>query len=160
MTGTTMDEENVQLTDDCPMKIVGVKADGDQVVLKAAMTVGLRARLYRFLEMNGCTYYGRDKATIALLLDYGLSEVTTEELQDNVERMNDQFSAYAAMRFQAYEYYVGNNSITQGLRYFLAKNESLKRRLREKGSGSLVPEDEWDTWDDAAIDAFYHRYIK
>jgi hypothetical protein len=155
-----MKVEAEDIAEQVDARILGAVEDGDAVRLKVAMKNEFYGKVYRFLEAAGCTYYGRERATIAMLLDYGLSEVPVEELTKNVAEMNDQMSSYAAMRFQAYEYYAQNNSITQGLRYFLHKNESLKRKLREKGLGDRVPADEWDTWDEATVDGFYRRYIK
>jgi hypothetical protein len=96
---------------------------------------------------------------MSLLLELGLSGESREELERNKNEMWKESSRYAAMSFQTSEYYAKNSAITMGLRLHLQENRALKKKLKEKGLGEYIREDDWDNWDDNIINELYRRYV-
>jgi len=103
------------------------------------------------------------KEGIVLLLIYGLSDETQEELKQlRQERESKLFKisqAYSVMRFRLYEYSQENKALTMKLRLMLNENRSLKKTLEKEGVGCEIPKDDWDNWDVAKIDNYYRRYV-
>ena len=142
-----------------PVKILEARESEDKACLRVAMEYEFYNDLLEFLKPKRDVSFGHEKEAISLLLEYGLSEESREELErikNEIERVG---SHYAAMCFQTYEYYAKNNAITMGLRLHLQENKSLKRELKERGLGGYASADEWDKWDDNFIDGLYRRYV-
>jgi hypothetical protein len=142
-----------------PVRILEAKESEGSVYLRLAMSREFYNELYEFLEHKGYVCFGREKAGISLLLEFGLSEESHETLERNKDEMSEMSSSYATMNFQTSEYYARNSAITRGLRIHLQENKSLKRKLKEQDAGSRLPEDEWDKWDDDFINELYRRYV-
>jgi hypothetical protein len=142
-----------------PVRILEAKESEGSVYLRLAMSREFYNELYEFLERKGYMCFGREKAGISLLLEFGLSEESHETLERNKDEMWEASSSYAAINFQTSEYYARNSTITRGLRIHLQENKSLKRKLREQGFGSYLSEDAWDKWDDNFVNELYRRYV-
>lgn len=127
--------------------------------MKVALPYGFHEELYKFLNEKGFLCYGHEKPGIALTISFGLSENNREEMIKDMSEMENAMSEYAATRFRVHECYEENSKIASGLRIMLAQNKSLKRKLKEKGLGHLVQEDEWDNWDEDTIRRFYQEYV-
>jgi hypothetical protein len=101
---------------------------------------------------------------IPLLIQYGLSSESEEELEGLKREMNSKaahnlWGEYAVMKFKAYEYLMENKVMVMRLSNMLYENRLLKRRLQLKGLQKLIPKDEWDGWDESVIDSYYHKYV-
>jgi len=100
---------------------------------------------------------------ISILIQYGLSDENEEELEklrlekeSQMARLN---RVYCTMKFKAYLYFMENKAMTMRLRSLLSENRSLKTRLKNEGLQNLIPEDEWDHWDEAVITGYYRKYV-
>ena len=142
-----------------PVRILEAKENGDKVSLRVAMSREFYNELYEFLKQKGYVSLGREREGMSLLLEFGLSEENRSGLERNQKEMWKESSCYAAMTFQTAEFYARNTAITLGLNLHLQENRALKKRLKEKGLGEFVLEDEWDKWDENFIDALYRRYV-
>jgi hypothetical protein len=127
-----------------PMRILEARESDDKVCLRVVISCEFYNELYEFLGQIGLTCWGNDKKVIPLFLEFGLSEESREELERNKNEMWKVSSRYAAMSFQSSEYYAKNSTITMGLRLHLLENKALKKKLKEKGLGEYIREDEWD----------------
>jgi hypothetical protein len=63
------------------------------------------------------------------------------------------------MKFKAYEYLMENKAMVMRFSNMLYDNRLLKRRFQTKGLQKLIPQDEWDSWDESVIDSYYHIYV-
>jgi hypothetical protein len=142
-----------------PVRILEAKENGDKVSLRVAMSREFYDDLYEFLKQKGYVSYKREKDGMSILLEFGLSEESREELERNRDEMWKVSSRYAAISFKTSEYYERNFEITKGLTYHIRLNKELKRELKEKGLGDYVSKDEWDNWDDNFVDRLYNRYV-
>lgn len=152
-------KETGEMAVPCPVAILEARQNDRKVHLKLAMSDDFHARFYGFLEERGFLCYGHEKPGIALLIDYGLSEESRDELARNVSDMEAVMSRYAATRYRVHDCYEENSAIASGLRIMLAVNKSLKRRLKEAGLGNLVDEDDWDSWGEETVSSFYRKYV-
>jgi len=127
--------------------------------LKIAIPYEAAEKLDRFLKEKGLPY----REGIPLLITYGLSDETAEELEklksEKESQMGRLWGTYAIMKFRAYEYFVENNAITMRLSFLLSENRSLKRMLEKEGLQDRIPKDEWDNWDKATIEDYYRKYV-
>lgn len=142
-----------------PLWVLEVKESSGRVYLRIALSPDFYRELYQFLEQKGFVSYGHEADGIALLLEFGCSTESHEELQQDTEAMRRDGAHYAAMSFQTAEYYAKNSAIAMGLRFHLQENRLLKKRLKEQGLGGLVTEDEWDRWDEDTIVELCRRYV-
>lgn len=142
-----------------PLRILEIRETNDRVYLRIALSPGLYRELYQFLEQKGFVSYGREADGTALLLEFGCSTESREEMQRDMEAMRRDGTHYAALSFQTAEYYAKNSAIAMGLRFHLQENRALKKRLREEGLGGLIAEDEWDRWDEGTVAELYRRYV-
>jgi hypothetical protein len=143
-----------------PVKILEITHSQGNVCLRVAMSFEFYNELHTFLEHQGWMSWGHnEKEGIALLLEFGLSEESREELERNKEELLKVSSRYAALNFQTSEYYANNSAIAMGLRLHLQENKSLKKKLEKRGLGGYVSEDEWDKWDDNYINELYRIYV-
>jgi hypothetical protein len=141
------------------VRILKAKESGDKICLRVAMSREFYNELYEFLKQKGYVSLGREREGMSLLLEFGLSEESREELERNKNEMWKESSHYAAISFQTSEYYAKNSAITMGLRLHLQENKLLKQKLKEKGLGDYASEDEWDKWNDSFISELYRRYV-
>ena len=115
--------------------------------------------LERFLEEKGLP----EREGIVLLISYGLSDESEEELEklrlEKETQVNHLFGTYCIMKFHAYEYFKENNAMTMGLSSVLSRNRLLKKRMTEEGLQSCISQDEWDNWDEAKVNEFFRKYV-
>jgi hypothetical protein len=143
-----------------PVRILEVKEGEDKVCLRLAMSRVFYNELHTFLEHQGWMSWGHnEKEGMALLLEVGLSGDSREKLERDRDEIRKAGSRYAALNFQTSEYYAKNSAITMGLRFHLLENKSLKKKLKKRGLGGYVFEDEWDKWDDNYINELYRIYV-
>jgi len=140
-----------------PIKILGVRQENGKIFVKISITRKYYEYLYHFLKEKGLIGLTGGKDGISLLLEYGLTDLTPEDLskQWDIQKM----SRYAAACFKCYELFEKNCAIAAGLKFHLLENKNLKKKLREKGMDHEVTEDEWDNWDQTRIKEFYDRYV-
>lgn len=110
-----------------------------------------------FLHDKGYMSAEEEQEGMALLLEFGLSEVNQEELERNGKNMRE--ISYAALKFKCYELYKQNQAIVFGLRVHVQENKALKKKIAEKGIMVDGKEDEWELWDDEHLDVLYNRYV-
>jgi hypothetical protein len=127
--------------------------------LKVAVPREVAEKLEQFLKEKGLF----ERQSIPLLIEYGLSEESEEELEklklEKESQMHYMYGTYCTMKFRAYEYFMENKAITMRLSSLLSKNQSLKQRLVEEGLQRYLSQDEWDTWDEAKVNEFFHKYV-
>jgi hypothetical protein len=140
-----------------PVQITGADINADTTKLNIIFSSSFKAELFSFLEHKGYLAFGQETKGIAQLLRYGLSEKNRSELEKNKSELD--LSQYAGMRFELYQCYQDNNTVTLGLSMSLAENRKLKQALRTEGLDNLVPQDDWDNWDDRFIKTFFQRYV-
>jgi len=132
----------------------------DKVRLSVTIPDSEAESFRKFLSEKGLSQsYG-----IPLLMQYALSDENEEELEKlRLEKDSkvgrSLYSEYAAMNFQAYEYFMENKRITMKLNLLLSENHSLKKRLEDEGLQNCVFKDEWDDWDKARVDEFFDKYV-
>lgn len=141
------------------VRILKVKTSEGMVCLRVAMSAEFYNELHEFLKQKGYVSLGREKEGLAVLLEFGLSGESREDLERSREELRKNSSRYAALSFQTSEYYVRNFEIVKGLNYHLRLNRELKRELKEKFPRERLPQDEWDNWDDDFVDKLYRRYV-
>jgi hypothetical protein len=141
------------------IRILEIRESEGKVFLRVAISFEFYNELNGFLTRNRLTYWGNDRKVIPILLEYGISDDSDEELERQQDEMTKVGSRYAAINFQTAEYYARNSAIAMGLRLHLQENRSLKRKLKKIGLGEYVSEDEWDNWDNNFIDELYRRYV-
>jgi hypothetical protein len=127
--------------------------------LKVAIPHEVAEKLEQFLKEKGLF----ERQGIPLLIEYGLSDESEEELDklrlEKESQIHHMYGTYCNMKFRAYEYFMENKAITMGLSFALSKNRSLKQRLKEEGSQSRISQDEWDKWDEARVNEFFRKYV-
>jgi hypothetical protein len=127
--------------------------------LKVTIPREAAEKLEKFLSDKGLPR----RQGIVLLISYGLSDESKEELEklrlEKESQMRYLWGTYCNMKFRAYEYFMENKAITIRLSSVLSKNRSLKLRLKEKGSQNYVFKDEWDNWDETRVNEFFHKYV-
>jgi hypothetical protein len=127
--------------------------------LKIDIPNDIAKQVKRFLNEKGLPW----KEGIILLLTYGLSDETGEELEQlrhEKELKNFELSQkYSAMRFRFYEYYQENKALTMRLRLMLNENKSLKKTLEKEGLRCEVLKKNLDNWDEDKINDYYRRYV-
>jgi hypothetical protein len=127
--------------------------------LKVAIPHEAAAKLEQFLKEKGLPR----RQGIPLLIEYGLSDESEEELEklklEKETQMRHLYRTYCNMKFRAYEYFMENKAITMRLSFVLSKNRSLKQRLKEEGLQSFIAQDEWDNWDEAKVNEFFRKYV-
>ena len=127
--------------------------------LKVVIPYETAKRLEQFLKEKGLP----KRQGIPIIIEYGLSDESEEELQklksEKESQTHDLYGTYCIMKFRAYEYLMENKAITMRLSFMLSENRSLKHRLKEQGLQSYVAEDEWDKWDEAKMNEFFQKYV-
>jgi hypothetical protein len=127
--------------------------------LKVAIPHEVAEKLEQFLKEKGL--FGRQGVT--LLIEYGLSDESEEELEklrlEKESQFHHLYGTYCNMKFGAYEYFMENKAITIGLSLLLSKNRSLKQKLAEEGLQGYIPQDEWDNWNEDKVDEFFRKYV-
>jgi hypothetical protein len=97
---------------------------------------------------------------IQILIEYGLSEESEEELGRLKSEMQAQtphlWRDYAAMLRRIRECLIENYVMTLKLRSLLTQNRLLKKRLEEEGLQSYIAGDEWD---ETKLSNFYTKYV-
>ena len=103
-------------------------------------------KVRRFLDEKRLPWEGG----IGLLLAYGLSDETEEELEilrrEKELNMFKLGQKYATIRFHSSEYYQENKALTMRLRLMLSENKSLKKTLEKENLGREVHTNVWDDW--------------
>jgi hypothetical protein len=116
-------------------------------------------RVKRFLDEKRLLWEGG----IGLLLAYGLSDETEDELEilrrEKELNMFKLGQKYATMRFRSYEYYQENKALTMRLRLMLNENKSLKKTLEKENLSCEVHDNFWDDWGEEKIDDYYRKYV-
>ena len=127
--------------------------------LKVAIPHEVAEKLEQFLKEKGLF----ERQGIPLLIEYGLSDESEEELEklklEKESQMHHMFGTYCNMKFRAYEYFMENKAITIRLSSLLSKNQSLKQKLVEEGLQRYLSQDEWDSWGEAKIGGFFRKYV-
>lgn len=127
--------------------------------LKISIPYEAAEKLDQFLKEKGLP----ERQGIPMLIHYGLSEESEEELEklksEKESQIGHLWGTYATMKFRAYEYFTENKALTMRLSYSLSENLSLKRRLENMGLRSLVPKDEWDGWNEETVESYFRRYV-
>lgn len=132
----------------------------EKVRLKVVIPYEVAEKLRLFLKEKGIL----EGQGIPLLIQYGLSSESEEELERLKNEMKSKIAQklwgeYAIMKFKAYEYFMENKAMVMKLSSMLQENRMLKRRLKTEGLQKLIPKDEWDSWDNSTIDAYYQKYV-
>jgi len=132
----------------------------DKVCLNVTIPVTEAENINKLLKEKGLS----QKNGIPLLIQYGLSDETEEELEKLRLEKNSKAgysltSRSAAMHFQTYQYFMENKRLTIKLNIMLSENRSMKKRLENEDLQNRVPKDEWDNWDKARVDEFYRKYV-
>lgn len=115
--------------------------------------------LHDFLKKKGYILQRREKEGILILLEFGLSEESHEELEKNKEEMIELSSEYAMKTYFTSENYQANFEFVKGLNYHLNFNRGLKKELKRMNLCEAVPVDEWDKWDDEYVECLYQKYV-
>ena len=127
--------------------------------LKVSIPHAAAEKLEQFLREKGLF----ERQGIPLLMEYGLSDESEEELDklrlEKESQMDHMYGTYCVMKFRAYEYFVENKAMVMRLSSSLSKNQSLKKRLGEGGLQSYLSQDKWDNWDEAEVDEFFRKYV-
>jgi len=127
--------------------------------LKIAVQPEVAEKLNRFLKEKGLP----ERWALPLLVEYGLSDESEEELEklrlEMQSKMRYLWGKYAIIKFKAYGLSMDNTRITMKLNMLLSENQLLKKRLKDEGFQSLVPNDEWDNWDNTVTAKYYDRYL-
>ena len=127
--------------------------------LKVAIPHTAAEKLEQFLREKGLF----ERQGIPLLIEYGLSDESEEELDklrlEKDSQIHHMYGTYCNMKFRAYEYFMENKALTMRLSSSLSKNQSLKQKLAEEGLQSCLSKDEWDNWDEAKVNEFFRKYV-
>jgi predicted DNA binding CopG/RHH family protein len=127
--------------------------------LRVAIPCGVGGKLEQFLKEKGLF----ERQGIPLLIEYGLSDESEEELNklrlEKESQMDHMYGTYCNMKFRAYEYFMENKAITIRLSFSLSKNQSLKQKLVKEGLQGYISQDEWDNWNEAKVNEFFHKYV-
>ena len=127
--------------------------------LKVSIPREAAEKLEQFLNEKGLF----ERQGIPLLMEYGLSDESEEELDklrlEKESQMDHMYGTYCVMKFRAYEYFVENKAMVMRLSSSLSKNQSLKQKLAEEGLQSCLSKDEWDNWDEAKVNEFFRKYV-
>jgi hypothetical protein len=127
--------------------------------ITVALPDDLEKKVAEFLKNMGF----QQREGITLLISYGLSDETDEELEKlKLEReleLDRLSRTYAPVRFKTYLYSEDNRALTMNLRSMLNENRALKRALEERGMGSCFLKNEWDEWGEPTIKGFYRKYV-
>ena len=103
------------------------------------------------------------KQGIALLIEYGLSSETEEELESlRIERESNiswLSQKYATMRFRTYQFSEENCTLTMSLRSMINENQALKQVFKKQGLDNCFSKDELGEWDEATVASFYQKYV-
>jgi len=131
----------------------------EKACLKVAIPPEVAEKLEQFLKEKGLL----KRQGIPLLIEYGLSDESEEELEklklEKESQMHHMYGTYCTMKFRAHEYFMENKTLTVGLSSLLSRNQLLKQRLVEEGLQRYLFQDEWDSWDEAKIDEFFRKYV-
>jgi len=127
--------------------------------LKVAIPHEVAEKLEQFLKGKGLF----ERQGIPLLIEYGLSDESEEELEklklEKESQMHHLYGTYCNMKFRAYGYFMENKVITIRLSSLLSKNQSLKQKLVEQGLQRYLSQDEWDNWNEAKVNKFFRKYV-
>ena len=127
--------------------------------LKVAIPHTAAEKLEQFLREKGLF----ERQGIPLLIEYGLSDESEEELDklrlEKDSQIHHMYGTYCNMKFRAYEYFMENKALTMRLSSSLSKNQSLKKKLAEEGLQSCLSQDEWDDWNEAEVNEFFRKYV-
>lgn len=142
-----------------PVTILAVQENGEKVCLQICFNPEFYKELDEFLSKKGYVNNGNDNAGIPLLLEFGLSGESREDLEKIKQEMLQSSSHNAAMSFRTAQYYSSNQAIAIGLTVHLSENKRLKEELKERGLGHQITENEWDSWDQKYINDLYQKYV-
>jgi len=127
--------------------------------LKVVISKEAAKKLEQFLTEKGLP----KKQCISLLIRYGLSDESEEELEklklEKESQMHHMYGSYCNMKFRAYEYFITNKAMTIRLSFLLSKNRSLKQKLIKEGLQKCASKDEWDGWDELKVNEFFCKYV-
>jgi len=127
--------------------------------LKVAIPHTAAEKLEKFLKEKGLF----ERQGILLLIEYGLSDESEEELEklklEKESQLHHMYGTYCNMKFRAYEYFMENKAMAIRLSFLLSTNRSLKRKLVKEGLQFCKSQDEWDNWDEAKISEFFRKYV-
>jgi len=127
--------------------------------LKVSIPHAAAEKLEQFLREKGLF----ERQGIPLLIEYGLSDESEEELDklrlEKESQIDHMYGTYCTMKFRAYESFMENKAMTIRLSSSLSRNQSLKQKLAEEGLQSYLSQDEWDNWDEAEVDEFFRKYV-
>jgi len=135
------------------------KESEKKIKLHIEMSNEFYDELHDFLKKKGYIQQRREKEGILILLKFGLSEESHEELEQNKEEMIELSSEYAMKTYFTSENYQENFEFVKGLNYHLNFNRGLKKELIRRNLCEAVPLDEWDKWDDEYVECLYQKYV-
>lgn len=142
-----------------PITILKAEEKEGKAYLQIKFDRAFYEEIAAFLIQKGYALNAGDKTGIYLLIEFGLSDDSPEELEKIKQEMLKSSSRNAAMSFRTAQYYSNNQTIAIGLTVHLSENRRLKQELKEKGLGQYVAENEWDRWDDEYVDGLYKKYV-
>jgi len=124
--------------------------------LEIVIPANSREQVAQFLKDKGFQW----RQGIALLIAYGLSDETEEELEKlrlEKELKLDWLSrTYATMRFKTYQYSEENCVLTMNLRSMLRENQALKQFWEKQDLSNYFSKDEWA---EATVEEYYRKYV-
>jgi hypothetical protein len=131
----------------------------ERTCIKVVIPYETAEKLYQFLKEKGLS----ERQGIPLLIEYGLSDESEEELEklklEKESQMDHLQRKYCIMKFNTYEYFMENKVLTIRLSFLLSKNRSLKRKLIEEGLQSYLSQNEWDNWNEATVNELFRKYV-
>lgn len=135
--------------------ILAVSNHGESVKLTVRFEGRTWKELSKFAKEKG---YVKREELLALLFSYGVSEREGVDIEKRHSEMFALGGSYSAMKFQSYELFTDNRALTLALSSTLPENKKLRRLAEERGL--IRPKkEEWDDWNQEAIDGYYKRYV-
>jgi hypothetical protein len=123
------------------------------------LPVETQEHVTQFLKNQGF----QTREGIELLISYGLSDETDEELKklehERETELNRLSQTHATMRFKTYLLSEENCALTMNLNAMLRENRRLKQTLTDGGLSDCFSKDEWDDWDEAQVQDYYQKYV-
>ncbi|MDE1852772.1 MAG: hypothetical protein KGI38_03370 [Thaumarchaeota archaeon] len=135
--------------------ILGVANLGKSVKLTAKFEGKTWKQLSKFAREKG---YVKREELLSLLFSYGVSGREGVDIEKRHSEIFALGGKYSSMKFQAYELFTDNRAHTMALSSMLPDNRRLRKLAVERGLAPTKKE-EWDDWNQEAIDGFYKRYL-
>ena len=135
--------------------ILAVSNSGDSVRITARFEGKTWEKVSNFARQMG---YTAMKEVLPILFSYGVTEKEGVDIEKRRSEMFALGGKYAALKFEAYQFFTDNRALTMTLSWMLRENKRLRKLAEEKGLMASIGE-EWDSWDQEKIDSFYKKYL-